>query len=261
MLLLLQVGETSSLGVNVLHLARAVGVKLGNLLARGVVAGLFKVGADAGEEAVGALRDAVAGVGGLGAVGRVVLLVDVLDGAEEAVGHVVLGVQLDGAFDGGVANDVSVSEILGEDASAGLLLLRDVVRVAVHLGVVVALIICGAAGAGDGDVVRSKLGVVEEEGRLHGRFLLKGDVGGLGVALGSDFEVGNLATANVVSQFIAIQTASGVGWMVQEAYQKLKKFLTSSSLVADAIFVTWTVAAAMVLPRYHRSLGSCAIYG
>jgi hypothetical protein len=58
-------------------------------------------------------------------------------------------------------------------------------------------------GAGDADLARAELGVVEEEGGLGGGLLLKGDSGGLEAALfvglGSDGEGGDLAAVECVS--------------------------------------------------------------
>ena len=105
----------------------------------------------------------------------------------------MLGVELDTLLEGGITNDVSVSQVLGENASAGLLLLRDLVRVAV--GVLGERSILGRilAGRSDRNVVLAELGVVQQQSRLLRGLLLEGDVGGLGLTLGGDLDVGNLA--------------------------------------------------------------------
>lgn len=90
-----------------------------------------------------------------------VLLVEVLKGGQEAVGDVVLVVELKTALDGGVSDHVAVGEVLGQDAGTGLLLLRDLVGVAVRIVSGVGdIIIDIGAGAGDLEVVGAELGVV-----------------------------------------------------------------------------------------------------
>lgn len=128
-----------------------------------------------------------------------VLGVQVLEGVEEAVGDLVLGIELDGALNGDIANDVAVGEVLGKNARAGLLLLRDFVGVTVVVLGVRGVVIRVATGAGDGELIGAELGVVKEESSLLGRLLLEGDFGRLGLALGGDLEIGDLATAREVS--------------------------------------------------------------
>lgn len=55
----------------------------------------------------------------------------------------MLVVEGNGALDGGIAHDVAVREVLGNDARAGLLLLCNLVRVAVLVGGDGGLIIWG----------------------------------------------------------------------------------------------------------------------
>lgn len=129
-LLGLEVCQSPGFGVDVLDLLAAVGVELNDLLASGSVGGLLEVRAEAGEERVGTLGDAVGLVGGLRTVGSVELAVEALEGVQEAAGDTVLGVKLDGALEGGIANDVAVGEVLGEDAGTRLLLLGDLIGVA-----------------------------------------------------------------------------------------------------------------------------------
>ena len=186
--------------MHLLHLLRTILVKLDNLLAGRRVGRLLKVRAETGDEAVCAISDAVALVRRLGAVGGVVLGVELLEGVEEAAGDAVLGVELESALDGGVANHVALGEVLCEDAGARLVLLGDLVAVAGGLCKVGAVVVAGVgAGAGDGDVVGAELGVVEEEGGLHGRLLFKGDVGILGLSLGCYLDISNFATVLCVS--------------------------------------------------------------
>lgn len=123
-----------------------------------------------------------------------VLCVEVLEGGEEAVRDVVLAVKLNSTLDGSVTDHVAVGEVLGQDTSAGLLLLGDLIGVAVGVlggvsGIIVDIL------AGDLEVVRAELGVVEEKGSLLGRLLLKIDIGRLGLALGGDLEISDLAAS------------------------------------------------------------------
>lgn len=198
--LLLQLREPPRLGVYVLHLPAPVGVELGDLLAGGRVGGLLKVRVEAAEEAAAAGGDAVGLVGGAGAVRGVVLGVEVLDGGEEARGDVVLVVEVDGALEGRVADDVALGEVLGQDAGARFHLLRELVGGLVALGRVAAAVrVGGGRLAGDGDGGVAQLGVVEEEGRLESCLPLEGDGCGLGVARGGDLDVGDLAAVEFVS--------------------------------------------------------------
>ena len=183
--------------MDILNLSGAIGVELNDLAAGGGGGSLLKVRAKTSPEVAGALRNAVALVSSAGTVSGVVLLVKALKSSEEAVGHLMLGVELDGALNGSVADDVAVGEVFGEDTRAGLLLLGDVVGLALSVGRVVGTtVVSASAGAGDGDMVGAKLRVVEEEGSLHGSLLLESDFRGLGLAFGGDLDVCDLATMN-----------------------------------------------------------------
>lgn len=56
------------------------------------------------------------------------------------------------------------------------------------------IVFIGAGGAGDLNLVGSKLGVVEKEGSLGGGFLLEGHGSNLGRLCWADFEVGDFTT-------------------------------------------------------------------
>lgn len=125
------------------------------------------------------------------------LAVELVQLREEARRDAVLLVEVERARDGGVADDVAVGQILGQDARARLLLLRDLVAVAVRRGdaVVARGLVGGEAGCGgDGDVRGAKLGVVEEEGGLGGGVLFERHGRGLGLAFDLDVEALDLAT-------------------------------------------------------------------
>lgn len=195
MLLLLEISKATSLSVHLLDLSAALSVELSNLLAGGCVGGLLKVRAEAEPEAVGALGDTIALIGGLGSVGSVVLLVETLEGREEAVGDVVSGIEVEGTLDGGVAYDITVGKVLGQDAGAGLLLLGDLIGVAVSvLGGLVDIVFAVSTSAGDLKMVGTELGVVEEKSSLLGSLLLEDNLSGLGLALLGDLEISDLTT-------------------------------------------------------------------
>jgi len=103
-------------------------------------------------------------------------------------------VELDGALNGLVTDNVAVGKVLGDNAASGLLLLCDLVALTLALLLVVAAIILAAAGsAGDLNLSGTKLCVVEEQGSLGRGFLLEGYGGILsGLGLG-DIEAGDLA--------------------------------------------------------------------
>lgn len=108
-------------------------------------------------------------------------------------------VKLDCPLDRGITDDVAVGEILGNNACAGLFLLRDLVGIPLSVsGGVLSIDGRRAACRLDGDVGRAELGVVQEEGGLGGGLLLEGDGRGLCLALGLDVEAGNLAAGNAV---------------------------------------------------------------
>jgi hypothetical protein len=143
---------------------------------------LLKIRAQAAKEARGLFRDLVGLVGRLGAVGSMVLGVEVLQGRHEPVGYTMLVVELDRTLNGSIANDVTVGEVLGEDAAAGLLLLGDLVTVTLGVGGG-ARVLVGVLG-GDVDLGAGQLRVVQQQGRLGGRLLLK-DNGGRLCAVGA----------------------------------------------------------------------------
>ncbi|KAL2166482.1 hypothetical protein VTG60DRAFT_2719 [Thermothelomyces hinnuleus] len=124
-LLLLELGQPPGLVVDVLDLPLAGGVEVDDPLARRGVAGLLKVRVEPGEQGAGALRDAVAGVGGAGVVGGVRPLVELAQRLDEARRDVVLLVERDRLLQALVGHQVAVRQYLGQDARARLLLLRQ----------------------------------------------------------------------------------------------------------------------------------------
>ena len=106
-------------------------------------------------------------------------------------------IELDGTLDSRITDDVSVSEVLSEDTSTGLLLLCDLIGVTLGILSVVVISVL-AAGAGDGELVGTELGVVEEKSGLCGRGLLEGDLGDLDGAFGVDLDVRDLSTIELL---------------------------------------------------------------
>ena len=84
----------------------------------------------------------------------------------------MLVVERDGALDGGVGDGVAVRQVLGHDARAGFVFLREVVVVGVGLaGFFARLAACEiveVGGAGYLHLGAAELGVVEEEGGFGG---------------------------------------------------------------------------------------------
>lgn len=129
-LLLLKLGQTASLVVDIDDLLLALSVEVNQLLASWGGGGLLEVRVEAGEQASSARGDAVALVSSLGTVGGVVLLIQAGQGGHEASRHSVLVVKLDSTLQGSISDHVAVSEVLGQNACTRLLLLCDLIRVA-----------------------------------------------------------------------------------------------------------------------------------
>merc|ERR1711977_274077 len=91
-----------------------------DLLASWSSGGLFEVGSQASEEIVGLLGDTIGLINRLGLVGGMVLLIEVGEGGQEAVGNSVLGVEIDGLLDGLVTEYVAVGNVLSSDTGTGL---------------------------------------------------------------------------------------------------------------------------------------------
>jgi hypothetical protein len=198
----LEGSQVLGLVVNVEDLLLALLVELAETLTGGRAGSLLEVGAQALPSLVGLVGDAVLLVHGLGALGGVVLLVEVLQGLCEAVADTVLLVHLDGALHDLIAQDVAMGEILGDNARARLVLLRDVIVVGVASGLTAGCLI-ERLSRGDVDLSRAQLGVVEQEGCLGGSLFFERDGGRLGsgglAGLGRDGEGLDLAAVIWVS--------------------------------------------------------------
>jgi hypothetical protein len=198
-ILLLQFGKTLRFVVDIHHLSGGLGVKVDKLLTGRCVGG-FLIVAHHGVEQTrrhtrSLLGDAVGLIHALGLIGRVVLLIDLLESREEAVRHTVLLVQLDGALGRRIGNDVAVGEVLCDDARARLFLLGDLVGVTVIVGgVVVVIRVIALVGGRDGDLVGAQLGVIEEQSGLGCGRLLEGYDGFLACRAGLlDLDGGDFA--------------------------------------------------------------------
>lgn len=97
-------------------------------------------------------------------------------------------------LDGLVADGVAVSEVLGNDARAGLVLLRNVFRgLFVGSRELATRKLVERSGRGNVDLVGAELGVVKEESGLGSRLLLESDRSRLDavglVGLGGDGDI------------------------------------------------------------------------
>lgn len=158
--------------MNIAHLLISLRIEVSQLLTRRRTQRLLEVMVQPAPSGRRLIADLVALVDAARAVGRMVLGVEVGEGAREPRREAVLLVKGDGLLDRPVADHVPVREILGDDARARLVLLGDFVAVFVFGGG-----FGGAASGGevlegggrlDVDFGRTKLGVVEEEGGFGG---------------------------------------------------------------------------------------------
>lgn len=115
--------------MDITDLLIGLGVKLTQLLAGGVLEGLLEVRVQAAPATESLVGDLIALVDSLGALGSVELLVEVAQSGGKAGGEAVLLVQGDSLLDRVVADHVSVSQVLGDNAGARLVLLGDVVLI------------------------------------------------------------------------------------------------------------------------------------
>lgn len=168
----LHVGQTACLGVDVTDLLVALSVKGKQALTGWGTESLLKVRVQATPPGHRFLGDTVVGIDILGLLGRLVFAVEVGQSVGETAGDAVLVVESDGALDGVIANHVTLSQILGHDTGARLVLLLDIITFG---GAIVAMVGSFAAGhlietsgAGNLDLRRSELGIVEEKGSLCG---------------------------------------------------------------------------------------------
>lgn len=117
---------------------RVLLTKVNQLLASGGIGSLLKVRAQTREDGVGegcrTLGDAVALIGSLGAIRGVVLAIQLIQFVEELCGDAVLVVELDGALNRSIADDVAMSEVFGDNARPRLLLLCNLVSITVGVG-------------------------------------------------------------------------------------------------------------------------------
>jgi len=187
-LLFLQIGQTARFLVDVGDLVLRLGVEIDNALASGRVRCLLEIGAKSRQKGRRAVGKTIGAIGGAGAVCGVRLLVEGVKGAEEALRDIVLLVERDGALQTCVSDEVSMGEILGENARAWLLLLCDLVIVTVSVGsgrgALAVVVVC--VRRRHRDIGRPELGVVKQKGSLGGGFLLKYYSGRLVVAFRSD---------------------------------------------------------------------------
>lgn len=115
--------------MDVADLLVALDVEGANLLAGGRTDGLLEISVQALPSGLSLIGDAIVVVKTLGLVSRLVLLIEGGQGVGELRADTVLVVECDGLLNGVVADHVTVREVLGNDARAGLVFLRDLVVV------------------------------------------------------------------------------------------------------------------------------------
>jgi len=115
--------------------------------------------------------DTVGLVGCLGLLGGLVLGVEVVESLEEFVGETMLVINIKGTLSSLVANNVTVSKILGDDTGTWLLLLGDLI--CVLLGTMGLFKLLGTLCACNYDLGLSELCVVEQQSRLGGGLFLE----------------------------------------------------------------------------------------
>lgn len=103
----------------------ANGVELSHALTGWCFEGLFEVRGQAGPGTHGVVGDVVLLVEVGGGLGSFCLLVEGLESGCEAGRVAMLRVEVNSAGDGLVADGVAVGKVFGEDASAGLVFLRE----------------------------------------------------------------------------------------------------------------------------------------
>lgn len=152
----------------------------------------------------------------------------------------MLLVEGESLLDSLVREDVAVGKVFCEDAASGLVLLCEIFG-RVTLGVTSGLArsnLLKVGRGGDVDLVGAELSVVEEESGLSGSLFFEAHgvrLGGLILGVRGDGKVGNLATDGSVSKRAKIRDISLM------SYQKLKKSLTSFSVVSWLMPLTLTV--------------------
>ena len=172
LLLLVQLRQTARLVVDVEHLLLGLGVEGPYSVARRRVHGLLEVTLQAAEAGLGAVRDAVCRVGRLGAFRCLDAVVEVGQRGREAIGEAMLLVELDRPLQRLVPDAVSLCDVLGQDAGAGLVLLAEL-PVVLADGFARRWALSGrklveTLGRLDGDRGRPKVGFVEEKSRPRG---------------------------------------------------------------------------------------------
>lgn len=174
----LEVGKVTGLVVNIEDLLAALVVEVSELLAGGSAEGLLKVGVQARPGSDTLVSDTVLLVNALSLCGSLVLGIELLEGGGEASADTVLLVKGESALNSLVADGVAVGKVLGNNARAGLVLLRNVVFGGVLLvgsGQLSTRKLVERGNGGDVDLVGTELGVVKEESSLGCRLLLESD--------------------------------------------------------------------------------------
>ena len=177
--------------MNILNLVLSLSVEVHELLSSRSARCLLVVRGKGVVDALDAAGDAVSLICGLSLLGSLVLGVEVLESLEEAAGNTVLLVEIESALSSLVSENVSVSEVLGDDTGSWLLLLSNLIRV-LGGGWAILKLLC-TLGARDGNLGPSKLSVIEQKGSLSCGLLLEGHRCALALSGWSDFNLGDLS--------------------------------------------------------------------
>lgn len=160
--LLLDVCQTTSLGVDILNLTRGLGVEVDKLLTGWSTSSLFIIGSQTGKNRVCLLSDTIRLINTLGLLGSMVLAIEVVQGGEEAARDTMLLVKVDGTLSSIISNGVTMGKIFRNDAASWLLLLGNVVAVTLFvLCIMASIIIVGSRCTCNLDLRRAELSVVE----------------------------------------------------------------------------------------------------
>ena len=176
----------------VLNLTRGLGVEVHEFLAGGCTCCLLVVGIQAGEQGVDSWRNRVGLIHTPGLIGGFVFCIKLLKSLHKAARNAVFLIEVNSTLNGGIANYVAVSKILGNDARAGLFFLCDLIGVT--LGIMhVVLTLFGSVVRGDIDLGGAELCMVEEESSFSRSWFFEGDDSFLGLPSFFDIDGGNLA--------------------------------------------------------------------
>jgi hypothetical protein len=184
LLLLLEVGKVARLVVDVHDGLVALIVEATEFLTSGSIGSLLEVAVQSGPASICLLCETELVVNSLSLLSGLCLGVEVLKGLGELGGVAVLLIGSESRLDSLVRDDVTMGEILGEDAGAGLLFLLNVVVAIFGLfggGSLFASNLADRLRRANMNRVGSKLCVIEEKSRLSSGRLLESNGSSLSI--------------------------------------------------------------------------------